>query len=205
VSRRRFYGIAGGTAAAAFTARSWAQVPGANSDIRVGVIGAGGRGGSHVGAFSNMKGVRLVAKCDVDPKVAAEYRDPRKLLDAKDIDVISIATPNHWHALASIWAVQTGRDVYVEKPVSHNVSEGRRIVEFARKYGKIVQTGTQCRASRTGIAEAVKWVQEGNLGKITVSRGLCYKRRDSIGKTEGPQPLPEGIDYDVWCGQGLRN
>jgi len=204
VSRRRFLGIAGGTAAATFTARSWAQVPGANSDLRAGVIGAGGRGTSHLGAFSNMKGVRLVAKCDVDPQVDAEYRDPRKLLDSKDIDVISIATPNHWHALASIWAIQTGRDVYVEKPVSHNVSEGRRIVEFARQHGKIVQTGTQCRASRTGIAEAVKWVQEGNLGKITVSRGLCYKRRDSIGKTDGPQPIPEGIDYDVWCGPAAK-
>ena len=204
ISRRHFLKTASVATAATWTARSWVQVPGANSDLRVGVIGAGGRGGSHLAAFSNMKGVRLVAKCDVDPKIAANYRDPRRLLEAKDIDVISIATPNHWHALASIWAIQSGRDVYVEKPVSHNVSEGRRIVEFARKYGKIVQTGTQCRSSRTGIAEAVKWVQEGNLGKITVSRGLCYKNRGTIGKTEGPQPIPEGIDYDIWCGPAAK-
>ena len=84
--------------------------------------------------------------------------------------------------------------------MSHNVWEGRKVVEAARKYGKIVQTGTQCRSSRRGIAEAVKWVQEGNLGKITLSRGLCYKRRPGIGKTEGPQPLPDNIDYDLWCG-----
>jgi predicted dehydrogenase len=215
ISRRHFLQAAIATAALPMTARSWGQVSGANSDIRVAVIGASGRGLSHTAAFSGIQGVRLVALCDVDQtlldaevrkmseKTKSEvrgYRDIRQLLDAKDIDAISIATPNHWHALASIWAIQTGRDVYVEKPVSHNVSEGRRIVEFARKYDKIVQTGTQCRSSLSGIGTAVKWVNEGNLGKITLSRGLCYKRRASIGKTEGPQPIPSNVDYDLWCG-----
>jgi predicted dehydrogenase len=214
-SRRRFLQTSALTAASAWTARSWSQVPGANSDIRMAVIGFGGRGGSHIGAFSNMKGVRLVALCDVDQKIldgeakklsekksmeVKGYRDLRQLLDSKELDAVSIATPNHWHALAAIWAVQSGRDVYVEKPVSHNVWEGRQIVEAARKHNKMVQTGTQSRSSRQGIGEAVEWVKAGNLGKITLARGLCYKRRPSIGKTEGPQPIPENVDYDLWCG-----
>ena len=214
-SRRRFLKSATLTAASTWTARSWSQVAGANSDIRVAVVGFGGRGGSHIEAFSGMQGVKLVGLCDVDQKVldgmvtimsakqkieVKGYRDIRQLLDAKDVDAVSIATPNHWHALGAIWAVQSGRDVYVEKPVSHNVWEGRKLVEAARKYHKMVQTGTQSRSSRRGIAEAVQWVREGNLGKITLARGLCYKRRPSIGKTEGPQPVPDYIDYDLWCG-----
>ena len=183
--------------------------------MRAAVIGFGGRGGSHIDAFSSLKGVRLVALCDADQKIldggvkkmsekleapVAGFTDIRKLLEDKSIDVVGIATPNHWHALASIWAVQAGKDVYVEKPVSHNVWEGRKIVEAARKHGRIVQTGTQCRSSRKGIAAAVEWVRAGNLGKITLSRGLCYKRRASIGKVSSPQPIPDGVDYDLWCG-----
>src|SRR4030095_11815623 len=127
------------------------------------------------------------------------HKDIRKLLESKNIDAISIATPNHWHALAAIWSVQAGKDVYVEKPVSHNVWEGRKIVEAARKYSKIAQPGTQPRSSRA-IREAVEWVKAGNLGPIKVSRGLCYKPRPSIGKTSGPQPVPDTIDYDLWSG-----
>jgi predicted dehydrogenase len=216
-SRRRFLQASALTAASAWSARSWSQVAGANSDIRVAVIGFGlkSRGTSHIDGFTGLKGARLVALCEVDQealdtwvkkaseKTKAEvkgYRDIRQLLDSKDIDAVSIATPNHWHALGAIWAVQSGRDVYVEKPVSHNVWEGRKIVEAARKHGRMVQTGTQSRSSRKGIAEAVKWVQEGNLGKIKVARGLCYKTRNSIGKTSGEQPLPPQVDYDLWCG-----
>jgi predicted dehydrogenase len=214
-TRRRFLKTASLTAAVSWTARSRAQVSGANSDIRIAVVGFGGRGGSHIGAFSEMQGVRLVGLCDVDQNIlegmvkkmsekqkfdVKGYRDIRQLLESKDLDAVSIATPNHWHALGAIWAVQSGRDVYVEKPVSHNVWEGRKLVEAARKYGRMVQTGTQSRSSRRGIAEAVKWVQEGNLGKITLARGLCYKRRPSIGKSVGPQPVPDYIDYDLWCG-----
>jgi len=155
----------------------------------------------------------LVALCDVDRDVldreaqklrnvenpVETYTDVRKLLENKDIDAISTASPNHWHALISIWACQAGKDVYVEKPVSHNVWERRKIVEAARKYGRIVQTGTQSR-SNMALREALAWVQAGNLGKIKVARGLCYKRRDSIGKVEGPQPVPASVDYDLWCG-----
>lgn len=198
---------------------SWAQKsPG--DTLNMAVIGFGGRGGSHISGYKKLKneGVRVAALCDVDSNTLGKgvdafdkekqkvtgYTDLRKLLENKDIDAVSIATPNHWHALASIWAIQAGKDVYVEKPVSHCVWEGRQIVKAARKYEKIVQTGTQSRSSRKGIGEAVKWVQEGNLGKILLSRGLCYKRRPSIGKTEGAQPIPESIEYDLWCGPGPK-
>src|SRR6202008_917254 len=102
-------------------------------------------------------------------------------------------------ALGAIWSVQAGKDVYLEKPVSHNIWEGRKTVEAARKYNKIVQTGTQARSS-LAIKEAVEWVKAGNLGKIKLARGLCYKPRTSIGKTSGSQPIPENINYDLWCG-----
>lgn len=200
-------------AALTLPASSWARVLGANDEIRVGIVGFRGRGGNHISAFRNMPGARIVALCDVDRgvlesgvkkfkdnKQAVEgYVDIREMLDNKDIDVISIASPNHWHSLMSIWACQAGKDVYVEKPVSHNVWEGRQLVHAARKYNRIVQTGTQCRSSR-GLIEAIQWLHEGNLGKITLARGLCYKRRASIGDVDGPQPIPEGIDYDLWCG-----
>ena len=202
------------TAAFSMPARFWAQVPGSNGDIRVAVIGFHGQGGSHIESLLKAKGARISALCDVDADVLRggltkigqieTYSDIRKLLESKNVDAVSIATPNHWHALATIWAIQAGKDVYVEKPVSHNVSEGRRMVEFARKYNKIVQTGTQSRSSIAGIKAAVAWVREGNLGKIKVARGLCYKRRASIGKVTGPQPIPANIDYDLWCGPALK-
>jgi predicted dehydrogenase len=205
-------------AAASLPARSWASVLGANDDIRAAVVGFNGRGRDHIRGLGGLPGVRLVALCDVDSRIleaevkkykdknqsVAGYTDMRKLLESKEVDVVTFATPNHWHSLGAIWAIQAGKDVYLEKPVSHNVSEGRRVVEFARKYNRIVQTGTQSRSSITGIKEAVAWVRAGNLGKILISRGLCYKRRDSIGKVDGPQPIPPEIDYDLWCGPALK-
>ncbi len=198
-------------AALSLSPRSWAQVAGANNDIRVAVIGFNGQGGSHIGSLLKAKGARITALCDCDKEVLAKgaqrvgegvetYTDIRKLLESKNVDAVSIATPNHWHALATIWAIQAGKDVYVEKPVSHNVSEGRRMVEFARKHNKIVQTGTQSRSSREGIAAAVEWVKAGNLGKVKASRGICYKPRGSIGKSTAPLEIPANIDFDLWCG-----
>jgi predicted dehydrogenase len=125
------------------------------------------------------------------------YLDIRKMLDNPNIDAVSIASPNHWHALGAIWAIQAGKDVYVEKPVSHNVWEGRQIVEAAAKYNRIVQAGTQ---SRSGMREAMQWLHDGNIGKVLRARGLLYKRRKSIGKTVGPQPVPPSVDYDLWTG-----
>jgi len=189
------------------------RIIGANDDIRCAVVGFNGRGKSHIEAFSTMKGARLVALCDVDSAVLGKelqkandaggkvegYTDVRKLLENKDIDVVTFATPHHWHATGAIWAVQAGKDVYVEKPASHNVWEGRKMVEAARKYNRIMQTGAQCRSS-VGLQEAIAWLHEGHLGKIIRARGLCYKRRESIGKTTGPQPVPETVNYDLWCG-----
>lgn len=189
------------------------RVPGANGDIRCAVVGFNGRGKDHIKAFSQMKGVRLVALCDVDIVVLARelqkanttgarvegYTDIRKLLENPDIDVVTLATPHHWHALGAIWAAQAGKDVYVEKPASHDVWEGRKMIEAARKHRRIMQVGTQCRSS-VGLQEAMAWLHEGHLGKIIRARGLCYKRRDSIGKTSGPQPVPDSVNYDLWCG-----
>jgi predicted dehydrogenase len=127
------------------------------------------------------------------------YTDLRELLASREIDAITVAMPNHWHSLAGIWACQAGKDLYVEKPISHNIWEGRQLVAAADKYHRVVQAGTQIR-SGDGLVEAVAWVRAGNLGRITASRGFCYKRRKSIGLTTGPQPVPATANYDLWCG-----
>lgn len=212
LTRRSFLqtAAAAGTALA-FPAIARSQSPG--SDIRVGIVGFGGRGQSHIADLLKLNGVKITALCDVDEGILAKgkdqlekkgqkvqtYSDVRKMLDSKEIDAISTATPNHWHALLGIWACQAGKDAYVEKPVSHNVFEGRQLAEAAKKYGKIVQCGTQSR-STVGLHQAVKWAQAGNLGKLQWGRGTCYKRRASIGKVEGEQPWPANIDRDLWFG-----
>src|SRR5207237_175023 len=164
------------------------------------VIGVHGRGMSHVNDLAGRHGCVIQIICDADEGVVGPAlkrvekaqskapkfeQDLRRVMDDKSIDIVSIATPNHWHALAAIWAIQAGKDVYVEKPVSHNVSEGRRIVEAARKYNRICQTGTQSR-SNPGMREAIDYVLSGKIGKVKLARGVCYKRRDSIGKVSGP-------------------
>jgi predicted dehydrogenase len=219
VTRRSFLTKAAlATATVSWTARSWAQVPGANSDVRIATIGFNGRGGDHISGLSKLKGVRYTALCDADLNVLdkgasrlskdggqiEKFQDIRKLLDYKNLDAVSIATPNHWHSLAAIWAIQSGKDVYVEKPVSHNVWEGRKLVEAARAHGKIVQTGTQSR-SNTGMRECIDYIHSGALGKVKLVRGLCYKRRDSIGKVTGKQPVPPGVNLDLWCGPAPLN
>jgi predicted dehydrogenase len=214
INRRRFLATAFGAAASiALPVRSWSQVRGANDDIRIAIIGFNSRGKEHIEANRKIPGVRVVALCDADKDVLKReadefdkrhepletYTDIRKLLENPNIDAVSIATPNHWHSLMGIWACQAGKDVYVEKPVSHNVFEGRKLVEAGRAHKRIVQTGTQSR-SNTALREAIAWVQAGEIGKIKVARGLCYKPRGSIGKTIGPQPIPASVDYDLWCG-----
>ena len=186
---------------------------GANGDIRIAVAGLNSRGFYLAEKFAALPGVRLVALCDPDEEILqrqalsleerfgklARYKDIRKLLEQKDIDALAIATPNHWHALMAIWAVQSGKDVYVEKPVSHNIWEGRRLVEAARRHGRIVQAGMQSR-SDPGVHEVFEYLREGHLGRIKLARGFCYKRRASIGLAQGPQPIPASIDYDLWSG-----
>jgi predicted dehydrogenase len=202
-----------GLAATALSARSWAQVTGANTDLRVAVVGLNGRGKQHLSSLARIPGVRIAAICDVDlfvlEKTAAElakqgltpekFTDLRQLLASPDLDAVTLATPNHWHALGAIWAMQAGKDVFVEKPVSHNIWEGRQLVAAATKYNRVVQAGTQIRSGE-GLHEAVAWVRAGHLGKITAARGFCYKRRESIGKTTKPTPVPATINYDLWSG-----
>ena len=183
------------------------RVLGANGDVRVAVIGLGGKGGQHAGVFSQLPGARLVALCDVDPKRLADHvrrfdgafsaTDPRKVLERKDIDAVVIATPDHWHALLAIWACQGGKDVYVEKPVSHNLWERRKIIEAAAKYNRIVQAGTQYRSDE-GLKEAAAYIRQGNLGKVLWGHVLWYELRGSIGKV-APY-TPDGLDYDLYCG-----
>ena len=221
ISRRQF--MAGSIAAGAGVLLApYSRVLGANEAIRVAIVGIGGQGGSHLGTYIGKEfqamNVRLVAVCDADKaqmdKAVASadkaglkvigVQDARKVLEMKDVDAIVTATPNHWHSLLSIWAVQNGKDIYVEKPMSHDIFEGRKVVEAAAKYNKIVYVGTQNRSDETRRA-AYEWIWAGNIGKVVRGRAFCYKPRASIGKTEGEQPLPAGLDYDLWCGPAPKD
>lgn len=186
---------------------------GANKDVRLAIVGLGKRGPQHIKEYRDMPGVRIVAVCDPDEtrlakwvenfekdgvKVAG-FRDVRKLLERDDIDAVSDATPNYWHSLLAIWACQAGKDVYTEKPVSHTIWEGRQAVEASRRYNRIVQCGINSRSS-SSKAEALRRLHAGELGKILVSRGFCYKPRKSIGKVSGTQIIPKEVDYNLWAG-----
>jgi predicted dehydrogenase len=189
----------------------------ASDRLRVAVVGVHGRGMSHVGGFAAKNNCEVVTICDCDEAVIGRAmravekaqgkapkfeKDFRRLLDDKEIDVVAIATPNHWHALMAVWAMRAGKDVYVEKPASHNVREGRLMVEAARKYDRVCQVGTQSR-SNPGMRDAIAYIHGGGIGKVNLAYGLCYKRRPSIGdvgRREGEQPVPKSMDYDLWCG-----
>ena len=214
-TRRHFIGT---SAAAVIVAGMKAQgnVFGANNRVRVCTIGFNGRGKSHISAFLEMKGnVEYGALCDVDSTVLAKgaktveaaqgrapklYKDMREAFADKDIDAVTIATPNHWHSLASVWACQAGKDVYVEKPMSHNIFEGRQVMAAAQKYGRIVQHGTQSRSKPTLIRD-MKLIHSGFIGKIVESRGYVYKNgnRASIG-TGKSGPVPAELDWTLWQG-----
>ena len=189
------------------------QAVSANDKVNIAVIGVGGRGTNHVTDFARRTNANLTAVCDVNtaqteravqvyhkaknvkPKI---YGDLRKLYEDKDVDAVIIATPNHWHALAGIWACQAGKDVYVEKPVSYNPFEGERLVAAARKFNRVVQGGMQ-RRSLAHKKRAVELLRQGVIGDIYMARGLCYKRRPSIGhKPDGP--VPPGVDWDLFLG-----
>jgi len=192
------------------------NVFGANDRINVAVLGVNGRGKSHINGFMEIENVQVTTLCDPDMNVLKErgqafqekydkkvklVQDLRKVLNDKKIDVVTIAAPNHWHSLATIWACQAGKDVYVEKPMSHNVFEGRQAVEAARKYNRIVQHGTQRRSSESW-GKTIAAVQSGKYGKLLVSKGYCCKPRWSIGFKPFTQP-PAYLDYDVWVGPAL--
>lgn len=201
------------TASAAKPDESSTKKKGPNELLRVACVGVGGRGSEHIREFGRNPHCELVAVVDADEahgnqrveaiekwlgKAPKYYRDMRKMLEDPSIDVVSIATPNHWHSLAAIWAIQAGKQVYVEKPVSHNVSEGRRVVQAADKYKAVVQTGTQCR-SNPGMRQAIEFVRSGKIGEVKLARGLCYKRRKSIGP-KGAYAVPASVDYNLWTG-----
>ena len=216
MTRRDFIRSTAAAGVALTLASPYSRVRGANDAIRVAVMGINGRGESHIGTFHKMDGVRVVALCDVDRRVldgqvkrfkgrnekVDAYVDIRKLLDDKNIDVVSIATTNHWHSLGTIWACQAGKDVYVEKPCSHNVLEGRKCVEAAQKYKRIVQHGTQSRSDREW-AKRIAAVKSGKYGKLLVSKGWASKGsgtgRWSIGFKPIKEP-PENLDFDIWLG-----
>jgi predicted dehydrogenase len=215
LTRRRFlqHSLAAAATVTIAGTKSSGKVLGANDTLRLAVAGLNGRGGAHVSAFAGMKGVQVVCLIDPDRNTFAKrlkqveakggnrpqtVRDVRQALDDKSIDALSIATPNHWHALMTVWACQAGKDVYVEKPCSHNVHEGRVAVEAARKHNRIVQHGTQ-RRSGAGWARVAAVIRSGQLGKLLVARGLCYKTRKSIGFKKPGQP-PAELDFNLWLG-----
>ena len=186
---------------------------GANDRVNIAVIGVGGRGNDHLNGYLKQLNCRVAAVCDIDSarleraetRVLKEsgakpktYRDMRQAFDDKDIDAVSIVTPNHWHALSTIWACQAGKDVYSEKPASHNIWEGRKMVEAARKYKRIVQVGQQGRSVPHKL-EAVRLLKEGAIGKVYMAKALCYKRRKSIGQKPN-EPVPPGVDWDLFLG-----
>ena len=189
------------------------KVFGANDRINAAVLGVNGRGKSHIKSLMVQKDVQITHLCDPDmnllkdrqksfketySKDVALEQDLRRVMDNKDIDVVSIASPNHWHALSVIWACQAGKDVYVEKPGSHNIWEGRKMVEAAQKYDRIVQHGVQLRSS-PAVNEAIQLMRDGYIGKVYMARGLVFRWRGDIGD-QGFSAVPDGIDYDLWTG-----
>jgi predicted dehydrogenase len=220
ITRRRFLEDSLLAAAAAATA----SIPGralaaeqravsANDKITVAILGCGIRGKQHAGELMRLPDCEIAYVCDPDRDRAAELagevgaknrpqpkavQDLRRILDDKSVAAVFIATPNHWHALAAIWAMQAGKDVYVEKPISHNISEGRRMVQAARKLGRICQGGTQNR-SNGALADAIKYIHEGKLGEVKLARSIVYGRRDSIGGP-GQYQIPASVDYNLFAG-----
>ena len=194
------------------------RVMGANEEIRLAVIGCGVRGGTHIAEFGKLPGVRIVAVCDPDrvrlaaaaKTVATKFNyqpedvvDVRQLMERKDLDAVSVATMQYWHSLPTIWACQTGRHVYVEKPLAHSIWEGRQMVRAARKYDRLVQVGTQNRSVK-GYAAMASWLKEGHLGKIQYVTCFANKPRHSVGKRAEPLPIPDTLDYELWCGPARK-
>jgi predicted dehydrogenase len=210
ITRRDF--AKGTMAAGAAMALPFSRARGANGVIRVGVAGLRGQGRSHIENFRDISGVRVVALCDVDGSILERearkfkdrnekvdaYIDCRKMLEDKSIDVISIATPDHWHVPLAAYAVVAGKDVYVEKPLSHTIAEGRLLVSLARKHGRIVQHGTQSRSSE-GLAEAIAYLRSGKLGKVRMAKAINSQLRGPIGR-KADTMVPSNVNYDLWLG-----
>lgn len=222
ITRRSFlkYSLAAGTSMLVCGTSSSARVLGANERLRIAVAGVNGRGGSHISGWLEQPNVEIAYLIDPDrnvlgakvkaleKKVAGKYEckglaDVRQALDDKNLDAISIAAPNHWHSLMTIWAAQAGKHVYVEKPMSHDVAEGRVALEAQKKYGVVVQHGTQSRSSASiaGLHEAI---HQGKFGKLKISYGYACKPRASIGHKEPSEP-PANLDWNLWRGPAVIN
>jgi predicted dehydrogenase len=220
ITRRRFLEnsmLAAAAAAAGTTGlplQAQEKKPGnASNRIRVAILGCRIRGKQHAQELAPLRDCEIAYVCDPDRDLAAELaavvekqqgsapkpvQDMRRIFDDHGVDAVFVATPNHWHALAAIWAMQAGKDVYVEKPVSHNITEGRRIVQVARKTGRICQGGTQNR-SNGALASAIDFMKQGKLGEVKLARSIVYGRRDSIGGP-GSYAVPANVDYNLWAG-----
>ncbi len=200
-------------ASAAFSALSASRVWGANDRINVAIVGVGGRGQAHIKGYAKQSDANIYALCDVvqanlersqanvqklTGQTPKGYKDMRDVFADKEVHAVSMPLPNHWHALATIWACQAGKDVYVEKPACHDPYEGRQMLAAARKYGRMVQIGSQGRSAPHKI-RAVQMLQDGVIGKVYMAKGLCFKRRKSIGHTPN-EPVPPGVDWDKFRG-----
>jgi len=209
VSRRSFFYSAG----MALTAAQATRVMGANDRINMAVVGLGGRGRAHVTGYMQIPEAQITALCDVNQEALERaqaqvmratqqtpkgYKDMKEVFADKNVDAVSMPLPNHWHALATIWACQAGKDVYIEKPACHNVWEGTKMVEAARKYKRMVQIGSQSRSMPHKI-KAMQLLKDGAIGKVYLAKGLCFKRRNSIGH-KPDEPTPAGLDWDKFLG-----
>ncbi len=211
---RRQFGVATAVAASAASSLRFASADvSPNEKLAIAVIGCGGRGGSHVSAFLRHERAEIHYLVDVDEKAGQKKADTvnerqqfrpkvvsdlRVVLDDPSVNAISTATPNHWHALCGVWAMQAGKDAYIEKPICHNIAEGRALVAAAEKYKRMCQVGTQCRSNRA-VNDAVEFLNAGGIGEVNLARGLCYKRRASINPL-GAYPIPESVDFNLWSG-----
>jgi predicted dehydrogenase len=222
MNRRNFIKQAGTGALAMSTmsllgnSQSWI---GANDRLRMAVIGIHGMGKTHLREFQALKDVEVAALCDVDSNLFSEmiknnytdkglkspktYGDMRKLFEDKSIDAVTVVTPNHWHTLAAIWAMQAGKHVTVEKPVSHDFWEGKQLVAASKKYNVVVQDGAEQRSNPCSQT-AIEFMKSGGLGEVYMAKGMCYKWRDTIGHTPD-EPVPAGVNYDMWLGPAPKS
>jgi predicted dehydrogenase len=213
INRRQFLKTSMVTGTGLLVAPSYLRSANPNSVLGVVVIGVGGRGRSLLNAFMADPRTEVRYIVEVDEKIGAAQGesvanqqglapkvvpDLRTAFESGDVEIMGTASPNHWHALSSVWAMQAGLDVYVEKPVSHNIAEGSSVVAAAKKYQRMCQVGTQCR-SNPAIIEAMAFLHQGGIGEVRFARGLCYKRRRSIGP-KGDYPIPAGVDFNLWSG-----
>lgn len=211
VSRRSFLKSAGVGLASSAVLMSHRAGAAPSETVRHAVIGVGGQGRNHAKTFAGFDDCRVVAVCDVDPEQrakalaalpnpdsVAQHEDYQRILDDPEVDSVSVATPDHWHAFVAVAALKAGKHVYVEKPCCHNIGEGRVLVEAAKKYGKCVQHGTQSRSGQ-GIRDAIQFMRDGGIGKVRAAKAINHQLREPIGRAEVSEP-PAGVNYDVWLG-----